>query len=117
MSSFPIWDEFWKGKLENLVIGKEIPDGEAEASQVSIPTESEFYCRTCSIELLTREDQVQHYKSADHRNLLKSKLKAKTGNGENESDGDSDSSEEVEKLHLIDKMSFCRGRIGLETKK
>ncbi|CAG5111162.1 Oidioi.mRNA.OKI2018_I69.chr2.g5496.t1.cds [Oikopleura dioica] len=53
-------------------------------------------CRYCeeNIELVTREDQVQHYKSAEHRNLLKSKLKAKTGSGENESDGDSDSSEE-----------------------
>ena len=116
MSSFPIWDEFWKGKLENLVIGREIPDGEAEASQVSIPTESEFYCRTCSIELLTREDQVQHYKSADHRNLLKSKLKAKTS-GENESDGDSDCSEEVKKCISNIKKNVYRGQIGLETKK
>ena len=101
MSSFPIWDDFWKGKLENLAIGKEIPDGETEVSQVSIPTESEFFCRTCSTELLTREEQVQHYKSAEHRNLLKSKLKAKTTDGDNEiSDGESDSSDEVKKWLL-----------------
>jgi hypothetical protein len=92
MSSYPVWDDFWKGKLEHLVIGKEIPDGEKEASQVSIPTESEFFCRTCSIELLTREEQVKHYKSAEHRSLLKSKLKAKnvTEDEDNESGSESD---------------------------
>jgi len=95
MSSYPVWDDFWKGKLENLVIGKEIPDGEKEASQVSIPTESEFFCRTCSVQLLTREEQVTHYKSPEHRSLLKSKLRAKTGDAENESGSESDTSEEV----------------------
>ncbi|CBY39090.1 unnamed protein product [Oikopleura dioica] len=94
MSSYPVWDDFWKGKLENLVIGKEIPDGEKEASQVSIPTESEFFCRTCSVQLLTREEQVTHYKSPEHRSLLKSKLRAKTGDAENESGSESDTSEE-----------------------
>ncbi|CBY18552.1 unnamed protein product [Oikopleura dioica] len=94
MSSYPVWDDFWKGKLENLVIGKEIPDGEKEVSQVSIPTESEFFCRTCSVQLLTREEQVTHYKSPEHRSLLKSKLRAKTGDAENESGSESDTSEE-----------------------
>ena len=118
MSSYPVWDDFWKGKLEHLVIEKEIPDGEKEASQVSIPTESEFFCRTCSIELLSREEQVQHYKSAEHRNLLKSKLRAKnvTEDIGNESGSDSDSSEEVSSP-ILSNLTVNRAQIGPEMMK
>ena len=113
MSSYPVWDDFWKGKLEHLVIGKEIPDGEKEASQVSIPTESEFFCRTCSIELLSREEQVQHYKSAEHRSLLKSKLRAKNAPEDirNESGSDSESSEEVFSP-VLSNLTVNRAQIG-----
>lgn len=85
--SFNIWDSFWSDKLDGLIMNKAIavpvPE-DTEERELSLPQQTDFYCRTCDIKLDSRSEQVVHYKSAQHRRRIKSKLRSK-----NESESDS----------------------------
>jgi len=94
MSHYCIWDSFWNDKFEGLILNRDLAvDEETEDNEISIPQETDFYCRTCEIQLNSRPDQVAHYKSDEHRRRIKSKLRSK-----NESDTDSsgDDSDEAD---------------------
>ena len=67
----------------------------------SAPLDCEFFCRTCSIALTSREEQVEHYKSEKHRKQLVNKLRNRLDStSSNQSDtatdqSDSESDDEI----------------------
>ena len=67
--------------MNEIVAG---PEPEPEEKEMSLPQQTDFYCRTCDLKLNSRVHQVAHYKSDQHRRKIKSKLRSK-----NESESDS----------------------------
>ena len=84
-----VWDKFWEGKLDGLILNSQ-DTGENEEElekEVSVPQESDFFCRTCVLSLSSREEQISHYKSDQHRKNLRSKLRTRN-DSQSESDSD-----------------------------
>jgi hypothetical protein len=80
-----IWDPFWTDKLNGFII-KDLSEvqSNSEEKEMSLPQVQDFHCGTCDLKLNSREEQILHYKSEQHRRKIKSKLKTI-----NDSDSDS----------------------------
>lgn len=102
--SYPIWDSFLDEKLNRLQISTDVKQevlmlDDSFDREESAPG-NEFYCRTCSLSLSSREEQIDHYKSDKHRkslvNRLRSRLDSTSSTNSTDQSGvdDSDQSED-----------------------
>ena len=97
----------------------------------SAPLDCEFFCRTCSIALTSREEQVEHYKSEKHRKQLVNKLRNRldstssnqsTDQSDSESDeemsdsdwSDDEKTEQITSVNLDDSLDGGKGRARQE---
>lgn len=137
--SYPIWDSFLDEKLKKLQISTDVKQevlmlDDSFDREESAPLDCEFFCRTCSIALTSREEQVEHYKSEKHRKQLVNKLRTRldstssnqsdtaTDQSDSESDeemsdsdwSDDEKTEQITSVNLDDSLDGGKGRARQE---
>lgn len=137
--SYPIWDSFLDEKLKKLQIRTDVKQevlmlDDSFDREESAPLDCEFFCRTCSIALTSREEQVEHYKSEKHRKQLVNKLRTRldstssnqsdtaTDQSDSESDeemsdsdwSDDEKTEQITSVNLDDSLDGGKGRARQE---
>ena len=82
--SYLLWDDILTEKLDSLTIDANVKqtgvltlDTSLEDREESQPSSSQFTCGTCGVQLAGRDEQIEHYKSEEHRHRIKSKLRAR----------------------------------------
>merc|ERR1711990_1103365 len=136
--SYPLWDSFLDEKLKKLQISTDVKQevlmlDDSFDREESAPLDCEFFCRTCSISMTSRNEQVEHYKSEQHRKQLVNKLRnrldstssnqSETDQSDNDSDSeeisdsdwsDDDVKEQITSVNLDDSFDGGKGRARQE---
>merc|ERR1711892_798416 len=126
--SYLLWDDILTEKLDSLTIDANVKqtgvltlDTSLEDREESQPSSSQFTCGTCGVQLAGRDEQIEHYKSEEHRHRIKSKLRARfdslssvsSASEVDETDYESDD-EDIVTSAPIDNGEDKRGRVCQE---
>merc|ERR1711892_283723 len=126
--SYLLWDDILTEKLDSLTIDANVKqtgvltlDTSLEDREESQPSSSQFTCGTCGVQLAGRDEQIEHYKSEEHRHRIKSKLRARfdslssvsSASEVDETDYESDG-EDIVTSAPIDNGEDKRGRVCQE---